>query len=89
MGCSTNLLFSFHFLDGITVTFSDGQAKEIRQAIYQGTNCAMSMGASADSKEQFTLRWTSDTCPSILDVPTPIRVIPNVKKQSKGKFLHE
>ena len=72
-------LLSFHCQDGITVTFSDSQAREIRQAIYQGTNCAMSVGTSADSKEQFTLRWTSDTCQSILDVPTPIRVIQNVK----------
>ena len=78
-----SLLLS-HFLDGIKVTFSDSQAKEIRQAIYQGTNCAMSVGTSADSREEFTLRWTGDTCPSILDVPTPIRVVPSVKKPSKG-----
>lgn len=69
------------------MTFNDSQAREIRQAIYQGTNCAMSVGESADSKEQFSLRWTSDTSPSILDVPTPVRLVHNVKPTRKGQFF--
>ena len=76
--------FVSYFLDGITVTFSDSQAREIRQAIYQGTNCVMAVGNSPDSKEQFTLRWTSDTCASVLEVPTPVRVVQTPRQPSRG-----
>ena len=76
--------FLVFILDGISVNLSDNQAKELRKAIYQATNCAMSLGDSDDSSEQFTLRWTSDTCPSVLDLPTPIRVVQNAKKPNKG-----
>ncbi|XP_028406870.1 zinc finger FYVE domain-containing protein 16-like [Dendronephthya gigantea] len=81
--CNVQTRFGISVIeDGISVNLSDNQAREVRNAIYQGTNCAMSLGDS----EEFTLRWTDDTCASVLNLPTPIRVVQNVKKPSKGYY---
>ncbi|XP_046853989.1 uncharacterized protein LOC124447134 isoform X2 [Xenia sp. Carnegie-2017] len=65
--------------DGIKVTLKDRQAREIRQAIYEGTNCSLSIGDTADSNDQFILRWTGDTCPSVVESPNPVRIVQDVR----------
>lgn len=76
-------------LDGIKVTLKDRQAREIRQAIYEGTNCSLSIGDTADSNDQFILRWTGDTCPSVVESPNPVRIVQDVRPNRSIFFVRE